>query len=526
MANKNLFRNHTPAPKTNTVNKAGGTAYKLEDRAALAQMAMTCCFGNTYYSNPKTQLDEVMKLAQRICTDPNGTGTQFIGKLAIHARTQGFMKDMPAFLMSILAFQDPNLYEQIFTRVMDNAKMIRNHVQIVRSGALCGRKSMPGAMRRQLKLWFQNRYDDRLFRDTVGNDPSIADIIKMVHPKPRDAQQNALFGYILGRKYIKRDLPQLVKDYETFKRSPAFYDVPKVPFQMVSNLISDNQWTKVAKDAGWTMTRMNLNTFQRHGVFNDKKMVKMIADRIQDKVEIEKAMAFPYQLMAAWMYATDVPHEISEALQEAMEIATNNIPNLDGEVYVFVDISGSMNAIVTGDKRGKMTCKNVAAMIAASIKRVNPRAHIVPFENRPHFDFRLNSRDSIATNTAKINNAGWGGTNCGACVDHLVNTNAKVDAIIYLSDNESWMDSGRIFYGGGSATATKAAWKTIKTRNRKAKMVCVDLASNQTTQAPDDKSTMNIGGWSDHIFTVMGNFLNGKDGSHWVEVIEEEVSLD
>ena len=65
-------------------------------------------------------------------------------------------------------------------------------------------------------------------------------------------------------------------------------EVPAVPFQMLTALpISAKEWTEIARNAGWQMTRMNLNTFQRHGVFADAEMVKLIADRLRDREAIQ-----------------------------------------------------------------------------------------------------------------------------------------------------------------------------------------------------------------------------------------------
>jgi 60 kDa SS-A/Ro ribonucleoprotein len=39
------------SPKANTVNEAGGIAYKLSPKAALAQYAATGCFNHTFYAD-------------------------------------------------------------------------------------------------------------------------------------------------------------------------------------------------------------------------------------------------------------------------------------------------------------------------------------------------------------------------------------------------------------------------------------------------------------------------------------------
>ena len=44
--------------------------------------------------------------------------------------------------------------------------------------------------------------------------------------------------------------------------------LPDVPFTMLSALpLSRTQWAAIAVRASWQTTRMNLNTFARHGVF-------------------------------------------------------------------------------------------------------------------------------------------------------------------------------------------------------------------------------------------------------------------
>ena len=94
MANKSLFASLTRGlPPANAFNEAGGRAYKLEPKHALAQVAATGTFGNAFYSTAETQLDEVLKLIDEV--DDN----QYLAKLALYAREKAFMKDMPAALL-------------------------------------------------------------------------------------------------------------------------------------------------------------------------------------------------------------------------------------------------------------------------------------------------------------------------------------------------------------------------------------------------------------------------------------------
>ncbi|EAY3190832.1 ribonucleoprotein [Salmonella enterica subsp. enterica serovar Typhimurium] len=49
----------------------------------------------------------------------------------------------------------------------------------------------------------------------------------------------------------------------------------------------------------------------------------------------------------------------------------------------------------------------------------------------------------------------------------------------------------------------------------------IDLLPYGTTQAAERSDILNVGGFSDEVFTVIDNFVNGHYGSaHWLEEIE------
>ena len=515
--NKSLFQTVKGlfTPPANTVNEAGGTAYKFSPKHALAQYAATGCFSNTFYADASEQLDKVLELTKEL-------DAEFIAKVAIYSREKGFMKDMPALLVAVLSTKDKELLEKVFPRVIDNGKMLRNFVQIMRSGVV-GRKSLGSLPKRLVREWFENRKAETIFKQSVGQTPSFADILKMIHAKPQDAEKEALFGYFIGREIDADKLPELVKAFEKFKSGDSL-EVPNVPFQMLTALpISTKEWTEIARNAAWQMTRMNLNTFQRHGVFQNPEMVEMIANRLRDAEAIKRAKVFPYQLLSAYSAASnnaEIPRAITEALQDAMEIATENVPAINGKIYVLPDVSGSMSSAVTGYRKGSTStvrCIDVAGLVASALLRKNPLAEVLPFENSV-VNIALNPRDSVMTNAQKLASIGGGGTNCSAPLRDLNKTKATGDLVIYVSDNESWMDSNRTWNSG---TETMKQWNEFKSRNKDAKLVCIDIQPYATTQAQERADILNVGGFSDQVFTLISEFANGTmNANHWVGVIE------
>ncbi|RYD37371.1 MAG: RNA-binding protein, partial [Verrucomicrobiaceae bacterium] len=287
MANRNLFQTLRGAlvSATNTVNEAGGRAYELPAEAALAQLAVTGCLSGTYYAAAETQLGKTLELARQVDVD-------FLAQTALYARRKGFMKDMPALLCAVLATRDLDRLTEIFPQVIDNGKMLRNFVQIIRSG-VTGRKSLGSAPRRLVRQWLDYATDRQLIQASVGNAPSLADIVKMVHPQPLTATREAFYAWLVGKPWTADALPAALREFEAWKNDRQG-SVPDVPFQMLTaQNLGEAEWSSIAHSASWQTTRMNLNTFARHGVFNDGGRVKRIAARLADSDQVRKARVFP-----------------------------------------------------------------------------------------------------------------------------------------------------------------------------------------------------------------------------------------
>ncbi|CAN5426692.1 hypothetical protein BH20ACI3_BH20ACI3_29730 [soil metagenome] len=62
-----------------------------------------------------------------------------------------FIKDMPALLCAVLSVEDRALLNAVFPRVIDNSKLLRNSVQIMRSAGVVGRKSLGSAPKRLVR---------------------------------------------------------------------------------------------------------------------------------------------------------------------------------------------------------------------------------------------------------------------------------------------------------------------------------------------------------------------------------------
>ena len=588
MANKSLFASLTSRlPRANAVNEAGGRAYKLEPKHALAQVAATGTFGNAFYSTAETQLDEVLKLIDEV--DDN----QYLAKLALYAREKAFMKDMPAALLVALSVRDTELMHRVFDRVVDNGRVLRTVFQMIRSGQFKnktgkGRVGLSSSVQRAFQRWLNTASVGKLLSASIGNDPSLRDILRMARPTPKDNARRAMFGWLTDKSIDKwapateADLPVEVQSLIAFRNSESEEaqslvagGLDNVRWDLLSDAAKGPKvWAALARKMGPQALRMNLNTLLRHDVFNveqlsstvsaDKQerlgqssynveqlssiaqpssekrlgqsfynMVDYVAERIADESEIRASKQFPYQYFAAYLNADDnVPQKIKTALHKAAEIACGNVPELPGPVVIGLDTSGSMSSAVTGQRgRGatsKMRCIDVAALFAAAILRRNPDSVVIPFDTSA-YDAKMDPNDSILSIAERLAKYGGGGTDCSL---PLVAANQKYAkrkfaGIVLVSDNESWVGTGR-----HGSTGVMTAWEAFVANQRRLnepqsassrlvpspKLVNIDLQPYQTVQACERADILNIGGFSDSVFNVISAFLADNNQRFVAEV--------
>ncbi len=440
MANQALFTR----TKNVTVNNAGGEAFSLSDKEALANLVCAGMMGGTFYVSASDQLDAIKSRLAKV--DPS-----FLAKLASYAREKGFMKDSPALILAYLAHAHPKQFKLAAPHVLTHGKMVRNFVQICRSGQW-GRTTIPRPARKLLCDWITSRTPRQLLNDSVGGEPSLADIIKMLHPKPKDASQEALFAFLLGKPYDYAKLPSEAKELIDFRNGKS-KNLPNLDFRLLDSCpLTTEHWMQIALQMGFTAIRMNLNTFERKGVFANEAMVAQIAAKIRNPEFVKSSKVFPFEILNTFKHISDtVPHQIREALQDAMEISIQNIPEVDGQWAVCLDVSGTMSSPVSGvrvnaktGKRESFTSKtqyvDIASLMAAGFLRKNPGTIILPFDTRLHTSKKLNPRDSVMTLSDQLARFGGGGTQCELPMAHLASAQTgktRLDGILFLSDNES-----------------------------------------------------------------------------------------
>lgn len=473
---------------------------------ALAELAATGCSSATYDAKAPMQPATVLALAAKV--EP-----RFLAKAAVHARERGLVKDLPVLLLAVLSRRDPGLFDAIFDRVIDDAASLRAFVRIVRSGQT-GRKSLGTRPKKRIAGWLAKQSDEALFRASVGEAPSLADIVKMVHPSPASASRRALYGHWLGQEHVAADLPEPVRALEAYRHDPT-RPVPDVPYERItSRSPGAREWAAIARTASWETTRRHLCALARHGALEVPGTLELVAARLRDPEAIARARVVPHALLVTLLAAqrAELPAILVEALHDAIDLAAHAVPSFDGKkVWALLDVSRSMRAPLTAHRTAARGI-DVASLFGATILRRSADAEVLCFDDRP-IVVPLDRRGSVMTNARMLAAAGGGGTVTSAPLAMLNARRAHVDLVVYVSDDASW----RL----GAHPDTIAEWSQLKARCPGAKLVCIDLVPNTHAPVGDRADVLHIGGFSEAVLDVISAFATGGlANGHWVSVLD------
>ncbi len=276
---------------------------------------------------------------------------------------------------------------------------------------------------------------------------------------------------------------------------------------------------------------MNLNTLLRHDVLATSAMVDYVAERIADKSEIRRSKQFPYQYFAAYLNADDnVPQKIKTALHKAAEIACGKRTGVAGtgchwSGYVWIDEQCGHGT--SRPKKWFAVCNFEDALhrrsgtVRRSHPATQPGQRVIPFDTSA-YDAKIDPNDSILSLAERLAKYGGGGTDCSLplVAANQKHAKRKFAGIILVSDNESWVGTGR-----HGSTAVMTAWESFVANQRKLagkearpKLINIDLQPYQTVQACERTDIMNIGGFSDAVFNVISAFLADNNQRFVAEV--------
>lgn len=188
-------------------------------------------------------------------------------------------------------------------------------------------------------------------------------------------------------------------------------DTWEVAISTAANKESKNkEWKRLVEEnkLGYIALIRNLRNILNCGEISNIWIQEYLVPQLTNERAIRKSLVFPYQIYSAYKNMQIRNMDVAAALSAAFHIAVGNLPELDGDTCIILDVSGSMDQSISG--RSNISIKEAGAVYAASILIQNPNCNFIKFGNvaKPcKYNMLDNIFDIIAAMTAN-DNCGYG----------------------------------------------------------------------------------------------------------------------
>jgi hypothetical protein len=345
-----------------------------------------------FYVNGQTHADIVRNLVDQVAPEK-------VAELAKRARTSFKLRHVPLLLLRELA-RSNRLQAKTLTEVVQRPDEMSEFLSIYWQE---GRTAVSNQVKKGLAACF-NKFNEYQLAKWNKNNAAIKlrDVMFLTHPKPQNAEQEALF------KRVAADTLATPDTWETNLSSGADKK------QTFERLMQE-------KKLGALAFIRNLRNMTNSGV--SETLIRLYSTT----VDVSKVLPFRY--VAA---ARVVPH-LEDMLESMMFRSLASHEQIPGKTVVLVDVSGSMFG-ANISKHSDLDRFDAAAALAILCREVCETVEIFSFSNDA---VRVAPRRGFALREAISASQSHGGTMLGTAVK-TVNANTDYDRIIVFTDEQSY----------------------------------------------------------------------------------------
>ena len=389
MAQKNTSRRGV---HSNLTTYEGGQARPLSAKQQLERAIMACfLWEKTFYEEGESIAQRISSLVQKI------DDVHYLQALAIEARQVHGLRHAPLYLAVEIAKKKGNDLSTVLPQIIKRADEICEFVRLYWNE---GKTPLSAQIKKGLAHAFYNFDEYQLAKYNRQREVMLRDVLRLVHPKPRDTDDEQLWGRLLEGTLAPPD---------TWERRLSSGEDKKEVF---TDLLQRN------KLGGLALLRNLRNMYEAEV---DKQLIKQ-------KMHLMKTKGIlPFQFIAA---AKNAPY-YEQYIEDAFFRSLQEGPYLEGSVAVLVDVSGSMQSSLSD--KGTLTYMQAAAAVGAVVRELSSDVRVFTFSTSV---MEVPARRGFGLIDVVVDSQYHGGTYLGAAVD-AVNKEAKPDLLIVITDEQS-----------------------------------------------------------------------------------------
>ena len=529
-------------------NFMGEMAFKMEDKEELISTVMTTFLQDEYYEKEATKIARIQELLKKV--DP-----LFAAKLAIYARNEGNLRSVTHFIAAEIAKYvsgsewGKRFYDKIIVRPDDMSEIVSAYAHI-NGMSQKNISKIPNAMKGGFKTALERLDAYQIDKYKMQNrEVSLIDLVRLFHPKGNQKNAEAFKRLVNGEsleglyetKILEKEMTkagQLTKDATEDEKSKAKHEA-------ISGILDNVKGMPI----------MNLIRNLRNIILYAPDKVEDACAQLRIKDKILKSRLLPFRFATAYAeiekmtwgnpnadtaiaFESDkaeceltkaqfnsLKRSVLDALEDAIQYSVGNIPELEGNVAILVDHSGSCRGDAGGSSAVSAFSKTSTAMIGnlfGSMMAYRQKNVYIGLFGDKLIDVPMNRNMKMLDFNKKSFDEGARcglGTETGIydfmrkCVDEK----KKVDNVVVFSDCQ--IGSGPYnftpWYGSKSSDCGghfHELFKEFKKLNPMCNWIVVNLRQSGGTSVFDKSMRiLNIAGWSDKIFDVIKSNCKGWD---------------
>ena len=341
------FNNKTQTAP-NAISHEGGEVYNKNAAEAWLNFLFSSYLEDRFYETSSSQLGRFVDLTEQMIKE---YGAEFVANAAGFARNELGMRSAAQYIAAMLnseQFADKRVFFRNFCHRPDDVAEVfaaiksrnekRSHAAVRGFGDYIS----------SISPYTLGKYK------LNGHDYNMYDVINLTH-----AHSDAIDAY-------KADALETPDTWE-------------VAISGASNEEErTKEWVRLVEtnSLGYLALIRNLRNILMCGV-DDAWIKTYLVPQIVNEKAIHKSLVFPYQIYSAYKNMGIRNLKVADALSDAFKIALDNLPHLDGNTLIILDVSGSMEDPIS--RNSKITIKEAGAVYAMCIILTSKDSELIKF---------------------------------------------------------------------------------------------------------------------------------------------------
>jgi len=413
----------TKTAKAKVFTAEGGKAVNVGKALQLQRLLNACLlWEDNFYSDGETVADAMRKLVREV-------PAQKVAELAIKAREEQKLRHAPLLIvyeMTLASEDHRRLVGDTLARVIQRPDEITEFVAIYyKLGG--GKRPLSKQVKKGLAAAFNKFNEYSLAKYNRDKDIKLADVLALVHAKPKDKEQGLLFAKLANKDHLPKKTKfaqfPVANTYRALNKEFVGLQTPDTWEVALSGGADKKEtFTRLINEGnlgGLAMLR-NLRNMQEAGV-TDATIKKGLSEMNTERV-------LPFRFISAAKYAP----KFEAHLEQAMFKCLSGHAKLPGKTVLLVDVSGSMDGGIS--RKSDLQRVDAAVALAMLLRETCEDCVVYSFSDN---EVLVPTRRGFALAEAIKKSQYHSGTYLGRSATAVARAEKDADRVIVISDEQA-----------------------------------------------------------------------------------------